>query len=95
MSQVKLSDEISIDAAQIESAKLIKSGQKTGGTATISSSPEPDAVTAPEDELIVHLHGGTHFAIRGEKEAKLAWDTLSRARESEQLNFEMAQAASQ
>jgi hypothetical protein len=93
MSQVKLSDDITIDATQIESAKFIKKGEKTGASAIPLSSPDPEEVTAPEDELIVHLQNGTQFAIRGEREAKAAWDALTRARESDSLKFQMARGA--
>jgi hypothetical protein len=93
MSQVKLSNDVTIDAAQIVSAKLVRGGEKTGATAITLSSADPEEITAPEDELIVHLQNGTQFAIRGEAEVNAAWEALTRARDEEKLKFQMAKGA--
>jgi len=89
VSQIKLSDDVAVDAGQIKIAKLIKKGAKTGTKALSLSSQALEEVTAPEDELIVHLLDGAEFAIRGEQEVKSAWDELTKARSAQKLNFPM------
>jgi hypothetical protein len=89
VSEIKLNDDITIDSAQIESAKLLKKGETISNGVTGQRSGESESLTAPEDELIVTVRNGTEFAVRGEREVKRAWDALEQARKAENLNFSM------
>lgn len=92
MSEINLSETVAVDPALIASAKLLKKGAKIGEAQANEAAPDAEKLTAPEDELIVVLQDGTGFAIRGERDAKQAWDTLERARKEGNLNFQMTLA---
>ena len=88
MSELALSDQIAVDPTQIESVRLDKKGAKISSKVVSVASGDWQDLTVPEDSLIVRLKDGSEFVIRGEQEAKRAWDALSQARNQHRLSFE-------
>lgn len=89
MADLKLTDDISIDPANIVSAKLIRKGATIETPIAGHLGQKPEAPTAPEDELIVELSNESKFAIRGEQEVKNAWKLISQAQKDQHLPIEM------
>jgi hypothetical protein len=89
VSTIQLSQDIQVDPLQIASAKLDKKGSKiSSGAITVSSEGSQD-LQVPDDSLIVKLEDGSEFVIRGEKEAKAAWDLLNEIKIKEKLSFQL------
>ncbi len=89
MSTIQLSKDIEVDPTQIASVTLEKKGAKISSKVVSVSSGEWQDLRVPEDSLIVRLSDGSEFAIRGEQEAKTAWDQLRAAKEGQSLGFGM------
>ncbi len=89
MSTIQLSQDIQVDASQIASAKLDKKGSKISSGAITVTSDGSQELQVPEDSLIVKLEDGSEFVIRGEKEAKAAWDILNGLKTKEKLSFQL------
>jgi hypothetical protein len=75
---MELDKDVTVDPKQIERVMLVKKGAKIGARIATMPSSDAEDLRAPEDELIVHMKDGSATAIRGEQEAKRAWDALDR-----------------
>ncbi len=89
MSTIQLSPDIEIDPKQIASVTLEKKGAKISSKVVSVSSGDWQDLRVPEDSLIVRLSDGAEFAIRGEGEAKRAWDQLREVKDQQNLGFGM------
>ena len=89
MSTIQLSDDNEIDPSQIASASLEEKGAKVTSKVVSVGSGDWEDLRVPEDSLIVRLKDGGEFVIRGEREAKKAWDLLTKARDQQHLEFSM------
>ena len=89
MSTIQLNNEVEVDPSQIASVTLEKKGAKISSKVVSVSSGDWQDLRVPEDSLIVRLNDGAEFAIRGEQEAKQAWDQLRAAKEGQSLSFGM------
>ena len=87
---IQLNKDIEVDPTQIASVTLEKKGAKISSKVVSVSSGDFQDLRVPEDSLIVRLSDGAEFAIRGEQEAKSAWDQLRAAKEAQSLGFGMS-----
>ena len=89
MSTIQLSGNIEVDPAQIASVTLDEKGAKVNARAVTVASGDWQDLRVPEDSLLVRLHDGSEFVIRGKEEAAAAWEQLQRAKEGGKLDFPM------
>lgn len=89
MSKIQLNQEIEVELTEIESASLEKKGAKISSKVVSVSSGDWEDLRVPEDSFIVRLKDGAEFVIRGEKEARSAWDQLKLAKDQQSLAFGM------
>jgi hypothetical protein len=88
VSNISLSDDIAVDAAQIDAVRLEEKGAKISSrVVSVAAGDVPD-LTVPEDSVIVRLKDGSEFVIRGEEAAKRAWSELEKARQASGASFE-------
>ena len=87
MSAIQLSQEISVEPSQIVSVTLEEKGAKISGKVVTVSSGGFEDLQVPEDSLIVRLNDASEFVIRGEQEARRAWDQLKEIKETQNLSF--------
>ncbi|MDQ2841717.1 MAG: hypothetical protein M3Y72_11890 [Acidobacteriota bacterium] len=89
MSTIQLSNEIAVEPTEIVSVTLEEKGAKISAKVVSVSSGDWQDLRVPEDSLIVRLSDGGEFVVRGEQEAKRAWDQLREAKERDSLRFGM------
>ena len=87
MSAIQLSQDITVEPSQIISVTLEEKGAKISGKVVSVSSGGFEDLQVPEDSLIVRLNDGGEFVIRGEQEARRAWDQLKEVKEAQHLGF--------
>jgi hypothetical protein len=84
---LRLTSDMEIDVADVESATLSKKGARINPKAvTVSSGAEE--LTVAQDVLIVRLKDGTELSVRGD-EAQSVYSQLQARRQKQGLTFKL------
>lgn len=89
MSTIQLSNGIEVEPEQIASVAFEEKGAKISSKVVSVSSGDWQDLRVPEDSVIVRLHDGAEFIVRGEQEAKQAWQQLDQIKKQQSLSFAM------